>query len=230
MKRYLTLAILVLLAVSCGGRRGHKDADGAQEDSLATAIQEKPKSTPADSLADLKKLNTLPQEPIFDVVTSQGTFRVKLYKDTPKHRNNFARLALTHFYDGVLFHRVVPGFVIQGGDPYTRDTSRVAEWGEGGPGYNIDPEILPEHTHKKGALAAARRGDIANPMKESSGSQFYMSWSIPKTASIWTANIPYSARSSADRTSSTGSPGPRPTATTIPSGPSRFSASAPTTR
>ena len=154
MKRYLTLAILVLLAVSCGGRRGHKDADGAQEDSLATAIQEKPKSTPADSLADLKKLNTLPQEPIFDVVTSQGTFRV--------------------FYDGVLFHRVVPGFVIQGGDPYTRDTSRVAEWGEGGPGYNIDPEILPEHTHKKGALAAARRGDIANPMKESSGSQFYV--------------------------------------------------------
>ena len=174
MKRYLTLAILVLLAVSCGGRRGHKDADGAQEDSLATAIQEKPKSTPADSLADLKKLNTLPQEPIFDVVTSQGTFRVKLYKDTPKHRNNFARLALTHFYDGVLFHRVVPGFVIQGGDPYTRDTSRVAEWGEGGPGYNIDPEILPEHTHKKGALAGARRGDITNPMKESSGSQFYV--------------------------------------------------------
>lgn len=69
---------------------------------------------------------------------------------------------------------MVSGFVIQGGDPYTRDTSRVEEWGEGGPGYNIDPEILPEHTHKKGALAAARRGDLANPMKESSGSQFYV--------------------------------------------------------
>ena len=174
MKRYLTLAILVLLAVSCGGRRGHKDADGALEDSLGTAVQAKPASTPADSLSDLKKLNTLPQEPFFDVVTSQGTFRVKLYKDTPKHRNNFARLALTHFYDGILFHRVVTGFVIQGGDPYTRDTSRVDEWGEGGPGYNIDAEILPEHTHKKGALAAARRGDLANPMKESSGSQFYV--------------------------------------------------------
>ena len=173
MKRYLTLAILVLLAVSCGGRRGHKDADGALEDSLAVAEQAKP-ATPADSLADLKKLNTLPQEPVFDVATTQGTFRVKLYKDTPKHRDNFVRLALTHFYDGVLFHRVVPGFVIQGGDPYTRDTSRVEEWGEGGPGYNVDAEILPEHTHKKGALAAARRGDIANPMKESSGSQFYV--------------------------------------------------------
>ena len=173
MKRYLTLAILVLLAVSCGGRRGHKDADGALEDSLAVAEQAKP-ATPADSLADLKKLNTLPQEPVFDVATTQGTFRVKLYKDTPKHRDNFVRLALTHFYDSVLFHRVVPGFVIQGGDPYTRDTSRVEEWGEGGPGYNVDAEILPEHTHKKGALAAARRGDLANPLKESSGSQFYV--------------------------------------------------------
>ena len=145
MKRYLTLAILVLLAVSCGGRRGHKDADGALEDSLAVAEQAKP-ATPADSLADLKKLNTLPQEPVFDVATTQG----------------------------ILFHRVVPGFVIQGGDPYTRDTSRVEEWGEGGPGYNVDAEILPEHTHKKGALAAARRGDLANPLKESSGSQFYV--------------------------------------------------------
>ena len=173
MKRYLTLAIFVLLAVSCGGRRGHKDADGALEDSLAVAEQAKP-ATPADSLADLKKLNTLPQEPVFDVATTQGTFRVKLYKDTPNHRDNFVRLALTHFYDGVLFHRVVPGFVIQGGDPYTRDTSRVEEWGEGGPGYNVDAEILPEHTHKKGALAAARRGDLANPLKESSGSQFYV--------------------------------------------------------
>ena len=228
MKRYLTLAILVLLAVSCGGRRGHKDADGALEDSLAVAEQAKP-ATPADSLADLKKLNTLPQEPIFDVVTSQGTFRVKLYKDTPKHRNNFARLALTHFYDGVLFHRVVPGFVIQGGDPYTRDTSRVAEWGEGGPGYNIDPEILPAHTHKKGALAAARRGDLANPLKESSGSQFYVVVN-PKTASTWTENTPSSARSSAESTSSSGSPGSRPTAMTVPSSPSRSCASVPTTR
>ena len=174
MKRYLTLAILVLLAVSCGGRRGHKDAEGALEDSLATVAGQKPASTPADSTSDIKKLNTLPQEPVFDISTTQGTFRVKLYKDTPKHRNNFARLALTHFYDGVLFHRVISGFVIQGGDPYTRDTSRVEEWGEGGPGYNVDAEILPEHTHKKGALAAARRGDLANPLKESSGSQFYV--------------------------------------------------------
>ena len=103
-----------------------------------------------------------------------GTIRVKLYKDTPKHRDNFARLAITRYYDGLLFHRVIDGFMVQGGDPYTRDTSRVEEWGEGGPGYTIDAEILPEHRHKKGALAAARRGNLANPMRESSGSQFYL--------------------------------------------------------
>ena len=172
MKRYFTLAVLVLLAVSCGGRRGQKD-DGAQADSLAVA--EKP-VTKADTKPDTsgREKVKLPKEPIFDIVTNMGTIRVKLYKDTPKHRDNFIKLALSHYYDGVLFHRVIDEFVIQGGDPYTRDTARIAEWGEGGPGYNIDAEFVPEHTHKRGALAAARRGDLANPMKESSGSQFYL--------------------------------------------------------
>ena len=172
MKRYITLTVLVLLAVSCGGRRGQKE-DGTQADSLA--VQEKPVAKtdgkPATSSRERVKL---PQEPVFDIVTNMGTIRVKLYKDTPKHRDNFVKLALSHYYDGVLFHRVIDDFMIQGGDPYTRDTARIAEWGEGGPGYNIDAEFVPEHTHKKGALAAARRGDLANPMKESSGSQFYL--------------------------------------------------------
>ena len=183
MKRSLTLAFLVLLAVSCGSRRGH-GADGDQVDSLATETPEVPsseagpksqKTAKADTISLANFKNKLPQEPIFDIVTSMGTIRVKLYKDTPKHRDNFVRLALTRYYDGLLFHRVIDGFMIQGGDPYTRDTSRVDEWGEGGPGYTIDAELVPEHTHKKGALAAARRvGSIANPMKESSGSQFYL--------------------------------------------------------
>ena len=171
MKQYLTLSVLVLLAASCGGRRGQNEADGAQADSLAASVPDRPAAKP-DTVILTK--GALPQEPIFDIVTSMGTIRVKLYKDTPKHRDNFIRLSRSHFYDNVLFHRAVDGFVIQGGDPYTRDTSRIAEWGEGGPGYNIDAEIVPEHTHKKGALAAARRGDLANPMKESSGSQFYL--------------------------------------------------------
>ena len=183
MKRSLTLAFLVLLAVSCGGRRGH-GADGDQVDSLATETPEalsseagpkSQKTAKADTISLANFKNKLPEEPIFDIVTSMGTIRVKLYKDTPKHRDNFVRLALTRYYDGLLFHRVIDGFMIQGGDPYTRDTSRVDEWGEGGPGYTIDAELVPEHTHKKGALAAARRvGSIANPMKESSGSQFYL--------------------------------------------------------
>ena len=79
----------------------------------------------------------------------------------------------------LLFHRVINGFVIQGGDPFTRDTSLVAQWGEGGPSYTIKAEMRdadgnPLHTHVKGALAAARQGDLANPFKESSGSQFYL--------------------------------------------------------
>ena len=178
MKRYLTLAFLVLLAVSCGGRRGQNDAEGDQADSLATEapVETKADSKPAkaDTVSVTNFRNRLPQEPIFDIATSMGTIRVKLYKDTPKHRDNFTRLAVTHYYDGVLFHRVIDGFMIQAGDPFTRDTSRIDEWGEGGPGYTIDAEIVPEHTHKKGALAAARRGNLANPMKESSGSQFYI--------------------------------------------------------
>ena len=178
MKRYLTLALLVLLAVSCGGRRGQKGADGDAADSLATEAPVEAKADPTpekvDTASAAKLRGQLPQEPVFDIVTNMGTIRVKLYKDTPKHRNNFIRLATSHFYDDVLFHRVINGFMIQGGDPYTRDTSRVAEWGEGGPGYTIDAEFVPEHKHKKGALAAARRGDLANPMKESSGSQFYI--------------------------------------------------------
>ena len=182
MKRYFTLAVLVLLAASCGGRHGGQDGDGDAADSLATEMTarnpEKKSAAKAEAKADTaavaKAQNGLPQEPIFDIVTSMGTIRVKLYKNTPKHRDNFTRLALSHYYDDLLFHRVINGFMIQGGDPYTRDTARIDEWGEGGPGYTVDAEIRPEYTHKRGALAAARRGNLANPMKESSGSQFYI--------------------------------------------------------
>ena len=180
MKHGFTLAILALLAASNGGRRGKAGRVRGRGHPWRPQLlkrlrpKESPKNEKPDTASLAKTRSKLPQEPVFDIVTTMGTIRVKLYKDTPKHRDNFTRLALTRYYDGVLFHRVINGFMIQGGDPYTRDTSRVEEWGEGGPGYTIDAEILPEHTHKKGALAAARRGDLANPMKESSGSQFYL--------------------------------------------------------
>ena len=113
-------------------------------------------------------------EPEFDIVTTEGTIRVKLYSKTPKHRDNFCRLVSGHYYDSLLFHRVINGFMIQTGDPYTRDSSKTELYGQGGPDYTVPAEFVNEYFHKKGALAAARRGDTANPRKSSSGSQFYI--------------------------------------------------------
>ena len=113
-------------------------------------------------------------EPEFDIVTTHGTMRVKLYSMTPKHRDNFSKLVADNYYDGIRFHRVIEGFMIQAGDPYSRDTSLVNMWGQGGPDYTVPAEFVPEYRHKKGALAAARKGDMANPKKASSGSQFYI--------------------------------------------------------
>ena len=113
-------------------------------------------------------------EPVYDINTSLGTIRVKLYSKTPKHCANFEKLAAEGYYDGLLFHRVINGFMIQGGDPLTRDTTRVAEYGSGGPDYTVPAEFVSEYRHLTGALAAARRGDFVNPTRASSGSQFYI--------------------------------------------------------
>lgn len=110
---------------------------------------------------------------IYDIETSVGTIRIGLYKDTPYHAENFAKLVREQYYNDILFHRVIAGFMIQTGDPLTRDTL-VELYGTGGPDYTIPAEFVPEHRHIKGAVAAARLGDFANPMKESSGSQFYI--------------------------------------------------------
>ena len=164
-------AIALSAALLCAsGCRNSKKAENSTTSAEAPAD-----SLQADSLKrDTLKLADLPAEPQFDIVTTMGTIRVKLYVDTPKHRDNFAKLALEGFYDGILFHRVIEGFMIQGGDPLTKETEDHSLWGTGGPGYTIPAEIVADHVHKKGALAAARRGDIANPYKESSGSQFYI--------------------------------------------------------
>lgn len=164
----LSLALAALLAASCGNK---KKAAAEAEAAQAAAEVEQAKQ---DSIKVEKKFSDLAEEPIFDIVTNYGTIKVKLYKNTPKHRENFAKLALSGFYDGILFHRVINGFMIQGGDPLTKDPANADRFGTGGPGYTVPAEFVPEYTHKKGALAAARRGDAANPMKESSGSQFYI--------------------------------------------------------
>lgn len=107
--------------------------------------------------------------------TTMGDFTVELYNETPKHRDNFIKLVTDSFYNGVLFHRVIRNFMIQTGDPDSKNAAPDAMLGTGGPGYNIEAEIVyPQFFHKKGALAAARQADEVNPERESSGSQFYI--------------------------------------------------------
>lgn len=168
------IAGAALLFVGCGGRTAKREA-------AEKAAAEAAEKAQLDSMAQAEKaikvseqLAILPEEPVFDIITTMGTMRVKLYSDTPKHKANFAKLALEDFYDGILFHRVINGFMIQTGDPLTKDPANKAMFGTGGPGYNVPAEFVPAHHHIKGALAAARRGDAANPLKESSGSQFYI--------------------------------------------------------
>ncbi|WP_301743761.1 peptidylprolyl isomerase [uncultured Duncaniella sp.] len=119
--------------------------------------------------------DTLPAGPVVDVKTSAGDIKIKLYDDTPKHRDNFLKLVKDGYYNGVLFHRVIKDFMVQTGDPDSVDADSTKMLGSGGPGYQIDAEILyPTHYHKYGALAAARTGDDFNPERKSSGSQFYI--------------------------------------------------------
>ena len=167
----LFLAAAMLLAAGCKPTQP-KDAAGTDEEqntelNSETTMNETP-AAPADKWA------ALGEEPMLKIKTTDGTMTVKLYSQTPLHRDNFIKLARTGFYDGLLFHRIIKGFMIQGGDPFTRDSTKLAQFGTGGPGYTLPAEIVPGLTHKKGALAAARRGDQVNPAKESSGSQFYI--------------------------------------------------------
>ena len=175
MKRIILIGLCIagaaVLVSGCGSKKAkeaQQKAEQALADSLAAVAAEQSKAVQA-------RIDALPEEPVFDIITNMGTIKVKLYSGTPKHRENFAQLAFSKYYDGIIFHRVINGFMIQGGDPLTKDIyADPAKYGTGGPDYTIPAEFVPEYTHKKGALAAARRGDAANPLKESSGSQFYI--------------------------------------------------------
>lgn len=114
------------------------------------------------------------KEPIVVMKTSEGTIKLKLYNDTPIHRDNFIKLSKSKFFEGIIFHRVIKNFMIQSGDPDSRNPKPDSTYGEGGPGYDLPAEIVNTHFHKKGILAAAREGDKTNPERKSSGSQFYI--------------------------------------------------------
>jgi cyclophilin family peptidyl-prolyl cis-trans isomerase len=164
MKRILLTSIIlasmsaILASCSCGNNN-KEAADAELNDSTKTAIE---------------MANKRIEEPVYEIKTTHGTMKVKLYSKTPKHRDNFAKLVSENYYDGIRFHRVIEGFMIQTGDPFSRDTAKINAWGTGGPDYTVPAEFVNEYWHKKGALAAARKGDLANPKKASSGSQFYI--------------------------------------------------------
>ncbi len=150
MTRYSTLfVILAMLVASC--------ADSS-DSSTSNTEQTVPEITTAS---------------YFEISTRLGKMVIRLYDETPAHRDNFRRLVSAKYYDGTAFHRVMAGFMIQGGDPYSKDEDRRND-GTGGPGYTIPAEIIPGLDHKRGALAAARQPDQFNPERASSGSQFYI--------------------------------------------------------
>ena len=152
MKRIVLIIAAVMMISSCACRNESQQASDTQ-----TEME-----------------NTFISEPEFEMVTSHGTMKIKLYSMTPKHRDNFVKLVNENYYDGLRFHRVIEGFMIQTGDPLSKDRSLADSWGTGGPDYKIPAEFVNEYWHKKGAIAAARQGDMANPKKASSGSQFYI--------------------------------------------------------
>lgn len=174
--KIIILAVAAIALVACGNNAAQKAAQKAAEAAALKAAQDSIAAAELAAKAQIisEKIKMLAEEPVFVIKTSLGTIKVKLYKKTPLHRANFEKLALEGYYDGLLFHRVINGFMIQGGDPLTKDPAKVDLYGTGGPSYTIPAEFVKEYKHKKGALAAARRGDAANPMKESSGSQFYL--------------------------------------------------------
>ena len=161
-KKILAFAAFIMMFASCGSASGsnEKVADGS--DSIKNQQTNKMQQTDTSSVK-------------VKVETTLGNFTVLLYGDTPLHRDNFVKLIKEGYYNGTLFHRVINEFMVQAGDPDSKTAKPGQQLGAGGPGYTIPAEIVyPRHFHKRGALAAARQGDQVNPMKESSGSQFYI--------------------------------------------------------
>ncbi len=146
MKKLIAIALIMATFVACNNEKTSNS-----------------KTTPSGTISEKVKIST-----------DYGDIIIGLYDETPKHRDNFLKLVDEGFYDSLLFHRVIKSFMIQGGDPESKNAAADAPLGNGGPGYTIPAEIVPGLFHKKGALAAARQGDQMNPLRASSGSQFYI--------------------------------------------------------
>lgn len=120
---------------------------------------------------------TTDKRPKVIFTTTMGEFTIELFNETPQHRDNFLKLVREGYYDGLLFHRIIRNFMVQTGDPHSRNDTPEIPLGEGGPDYTLPLELdLPYHYHYRGAVAAAREPDEVNPERRSSGSQFYVVW------------------------------------------------------
>jgi len=147
---------------ACGSTSAKAEQTAANQNSDTTMTE--PTFNPADTASVKVEVNT-----------TLGSFTILLYGDTPRHRDNFVRHIKEGYYNGTLFHRVINQFMIQAGDPDSKNAAPGQRLGAGGPDYTLEAEIVfPKHFHKRGALAAARQGDQVNPQKRSSGSQFYV--------------------------------------------------------
>ena len=153
------IALSVIALSSCSSPKKVKTDDGA------AAAETTEKTTPNNNTQKMTKVL---------LKTTFGDITIALYDDTPAHRDNFHKLVNDKFYDGVLFHRIIKGFMIQGGDPDSKTAKPGQRLGSGDVGYTIPAEFVPAHFHKRGAVCAARMGDNVNPQKASSGCQFYI--------------------------------------------------------
>ena len=161
IKKFINIMVMAMTLTACNAQGENKNEAGAQTgDSTTTENTEKMAKT-TDKYVEIK--------------TSAGDITVQLFGDTPAHQANFLKLVNEGFYNNTLFHRVIKDFMIQAGDPDSREAKPGQQLGAGDPGYTLEAEIdYPNHFHKRGALAAARQGDQVNPQKRSSGSQFYI--------------------------------------------------------
>ncbi len=159
-------------------KRAKRVADKARAQADKSDARKAAGAQKREARADKKNAGLVPGQNAYwlvTMVTSEGTVRFRLYDDTPLHRDNMVRLVKSGFYNDLLFHRVIENFMIQAGDPSSRERSMVRLYGDDAPGMATLPaEIVPSHYHRRGVVAAARLGDAQNPERRSSASQFYI--------------------------------------------------------
>jgi peptidyl-prolyl cis-trans isomerase B (cyclophilin B) len=149
-------------------------AQTASQDNAGQAAAETPSAEKPAAKAPKKSKKSKETVQLVELSTKFGSMTIMLYNETPQHRDNFVRLVQEGFYNDLLFHRVIKQFMVQGGDPASKNAEAGAALGSGGPGYTVPAEFNNALIHKKGALSAARTGDNVNPKRASSGSQFYI--------------------------------------------------------